>query len=103
MDLFFLQSFVSMLTCQPDDSHESHRKVYGGEKHEGKLSHELIAGAASFEAFKAFEDHQRKEGAYTTYLPVLSLANSRCSQANPSPTPSPRSSWPASSAPRSTS
>ncbi|KAL1984047.1 hypothetical protein VTN96DRAFT_9644 [Rasamsonia emersonii] len=45
-----------------DDSHESHRKVYGGEKHEGKLSHELIAGAASFEAFKAFEDHQRKEG-----------------------------------------
>ncbi|KAL1970934.1 hypothetical protein VTN77DRAFT_2768 [Rasamsonia byssochlamydoides] len=46
-----------------DDSHEAHRKVYGGEPHhEAKLSHELIAGAASFEAFKAFEDHQRREG-----------------------------------------
>jgi hypothetical protein len=37
--------------------------VYGGqEEHKGKFSHELIAGAASFEAFKAFEDHRRKEG-----------------------------------------
>ena len=32
------------------------------EKHEGHLSHELIAGAASFAGMKAWEDHQRKEG-----------------------------------------
>ncbi|KAF5017420.1 hypothetical protein F66182_10652, partial [Fusarium sp. NRRL 66182] len=44
-----------------DDSQNSHEQVYG-QQHEGKLSHELIAGAASFEAFKAFEDHCRKEG-----------------------------------------
>ncbi|KAJ3755046.1 putative CipC-like antibiotic response protein [Lentinula raphanica] len=30
--------------------------------HEAKLSHELLAGAASFEAFKALEDHKAKEG-----------------------------------------
>jgi len=35
---------------------------YQPEKHEGKFSHELLAGAASFGAFKVFEDHQRKEG-----------------------------------------
>jgi hypothetical protein len=45
-----------------DESQNSHEQVYGGQRHEGKLSHELIAGAASFEAFKAFEDHRRAEG-----------------------------------------
>ncbi|CRG87250.1 hypothetical protein PISL3812_04267 [Talaromyces islandicus] len=45
-----------------DDSQKHHENVYGQEEHKGKLSHELIAGAASFEAFKAFEDHRRKEG-----------------------------------------
>lgn len=30
--------------------------------HESKLSHELIGGAAAFEAVKAYEDHERKEG-----------------------------------------
>ncbi|KAJ5241254.1 CipC-like antibiotic response protein [Penicillium citrinum] len=44
------------------ESDDAHRKVYGGEKHEGKFSHELLAGAASFAGMKAFEDHQRKEG-----------------------------------------
>lgn len=49
----------------PDDSQNSHEQVYG-QQHEGKLSHELIAGAASFEAFKAFEDHRRKEGTFSS-------------------------------------
>jgi hypothetical protein len=40
---------------------EEHRQVYGQE-HEAKFSHELIAGAASFEAVKLFEDRQRREG-----------------------------------------
>lgn len=37
-------------------SHESHQQVYNsdqGDQHEGKFSHELIGGAAAFEAMKA--------------------------------------------------
>ncbi|OJJ99785.1 hypothetical protein ASPACDRAFT_60614 [Aspergillus aculeatus ATCC 16872] len=46
-----------------DESNEAHRQVYNGEQHhEAKFSHELLAGAASFEGMKLFEDHQRKEG-----------------------------------------
>jgi len=33
---------------------------------QGSFGHELIAGGASFMAFKAFEDHQRKEGTWST-------------------------------------
>ncbi|KAB8233172.1 DUF3759 domain-containing protein [Aspergillus alliaceus] len=44
-----------------DESEEAHRQVNEG-KHEGHLSHQLIAGAASFAGMKAWEDHQRKEG-----------------------------------------
>lgn len=33
-------------------NHESHQEVYG-DQHEGKFSHELIGGAAAFEAMKA--------------------------------------------------
>lgn len=29
---------------------DEHRAVYGGEEHHSKFSHELLAGAASFEA-----------------------------------------------------
>lgn len=39
---------------------EHHEQVYGN--HEAKFSHELVAGAASFEAAKLFEDQQRREG-----------------------------------------
>ncbi|KAH0542296.1 hypothetical protein FGG08_003323 [Glutinoglossum americanum] len=46
------------------ESHDAHQEVYDqdGPKHEAKFSHELIAGAAAFEGFKLFEDHQRKQG-----------------------------------------
>ncbi|BFZ56522.1 hypothetical protein PYCC9005_003569 [Savitreella phatthalungensis] len=45
------------------ESHDAYQQVYNGdERHEGKFSHELIAGAASFEAMKVFEDRQRREG-----------------------------------------
>jgi hypothetical protein len=40
---------------------DDHQQVYGGE-HQAKFSHELVAGAASFEAMKLFEDRQRREG-----------------------------------------
>jgi len=55
-----------------DESHDAYQQVYnqdqdqynGGpdDPNQGKFSHELVAGAASFEAFKLFEDRQRKEG-----------------------------------------
>lgn len=46
-----------------DEAQDAHQQVYGQqEEHQAKFSHELIAGAASFEGFKLYEDHQRKEG-----------------------------------------
>jgi hypothetical protein len=52
-----------MLTSLVETSHEANQQVYGDEQpREGKFSHELVAGAASFEAMKLFEDRQRKEG-----------------------------------------
>ncbi|KAE8359195.1 hypothetical protein BDV27DRAFT_162884 [Aspergillus caelatus] len=46
------------------EAEEAHRQVQGyePEKNEGHLSHDLIAGAASFAAMKAFDEHQRKQG-----------------------------------------
>jgi hypothetical protein len=51
------------------DHHESYKQVYGngGQEHDGSFTHELIAGAASFEAMKAFEDKQRREGASVSH------------------------------------
>lgn len=50
--------------------HHEHERQYNEyntysaepQKHEAKLSHELIAGAAAFEAAKAYEDHKAKNG-----------------------------------------
>ncbi|CAO3668091.1 unnamed protein product [Umbelopsis ramanniana] len=46
------------------DAFQEHHQEFRNtpEEHKGKMSHELIAGAASFEAIKAWEDHQRREG-----------------------------------------
>ncbi|CAF9929825.1 MAG: hypothetical protein GOMPHAMPRED_005508 [Gomphillus americanus] len=33
-----------------------------GQEHQAKLSHELIGGAAAFEAMKAYEDHVERNG-----------------------------------------
>lgn len=54
-------TYYSHLTST-GDSEGAHRQVYSGQEHEAKFSHELLAGAASFEAMKLFEDHHRKEG-----------------------------------------
>ncbi|KAK4691305.1 hypothetical protein P7C71_g5665, partial [Lecanoromycetidae sp. Uapishka_2] len=51
-----------------DEAQNNHQEVYGQDggydnpDNKGKFSHELVAGGASFEAMKLFEDHQRKEG-----------------------------------------
>lgn len=40
---------------------EQHSKVHSGE-HEGSFTHELIAGAAAYEAAKAYNEHCEKNG-----------------------------------------
>ena len=58
-----------------DDAQNAHQEVYeqdGGytqPNHESKFSHELVAGGASFEAMKLFEDHQRKQGKHDQWPP----------------------------------
>lgn len=44
------------------ESHDAYKEVTENEHNESSLSHELLAGGAAFAGFKAFEDHQRKEG-----------------------------------------
>lgn len=89
-----------MLTGAPsDESQNAHNEVYqqnGGydnPDNQAKFSHELVAGAASFEGFKLYEDHQRKEGKQpsATYSISTKLSGQ---QARLSITLSPRScSW----------
>ncbi|KAI5288508.1 hypothetical protein KEM54_005158 [Ascosphaera aggregata] len=47
------------------EAEEHHKEFYNGqelEHHEAKFSHELIAGAASYEAMKAFNKHKEENG-----------------------------------------
>ncbi|KAI5308118.1 hypothetical protein KEM55_006528, partial [Ascosphaera atra] len=44
------------------DSEKAHQEFYNGEEmdhHHAKFSHELIAGAASYQAMKAFNNHHK--------------------------------------------
>jgi len=43
------------------ESETAHKQVYGGE-HDGSLTHELLAGAAGFEAMRKYEKHRESEG-----------------------------------------
>ncbi|KAL1871455.1 hypothetical protein VTK73DRAFT_2063 [Phialemonium thermophilum] len=45
-----------------DDGKSARDEVYDGQPHESKLSHELIGGAAGFEAMHLLEKRQREEG-----------------------------------------
>ncbi|KAJ5719044.1 CipC1 protein [Penicillium malachiteum] len=49
-----------------DDSQQrSHHEQWNSsdpKKHEASFAHELIAGAASYEAAKAYEEHEKREG-----------------------------------------
>lgn len=58
-----------------DHGEESYEQVYNNdnfEENKSSFSHELVAGGAAFVGFKAFEDHQRKEG--LSALNTLSLS-----------------------------
>jgi hypothetical protein len=47
-----------------DDSERAYDRAQNNDQfdHQSSFGHEALAGAASFGAFKLFEDHQRKEG-----------------------------------------
>ncbi|KAF9515223.1 hypothetical protein BS47DRAFT_1342126 [Hydnum rufescens UP504] len=57
-----------------DDSDEAqaHGQLRGGH-HKAALSHELIAGAASYEAAKAYEDYQRRHGKVVNHAQAKEL------------------------------
>lgn len=61
--VYCLSRICNVLTLPPDDNRDAHQQVYGDDQqHEAKFSHELIGGAAAFEAMKAYEDSQRRKG-----------------------------------------
>ena len=62
------------LTSHADDAHDDYKKTQNDDN-KAELSHEVLAGGASFMAMKEWEDHQRKEGTHpspsTQHLPPL--------------------------------
>jgi hypothetical protein len=49
------------------ESEQSFDQVYNNdnfEENKSSFGHEVVAGGAAFAGFKAFEDHQRKEGSF---------------------------------------
>lgn len=51
-----------LLTVITGEAQDSYDQVQNGDVNESSFGHEALAGAASFGAFKMFEDRQRKEG-----------------------------------------
>jgi len=45
-----------------DEAEDNHRKVQQHDQNQPELSHEVLAGGASFMAMHEWEEHQRKEG-----------------------------------------
>jgi hypothetical protein len=41
---------------------DAYNEVYGGGRPHHQITHELLAGAAGFEAMRLFEQHQQREG-----------------------------------------
>lgn len=63
MFLFSLLFSPLLLTSKTTDEAKEHRdEFYNGTPHESKLSHELLASAASFEAMHLWEKKQRESG-----------------------------------------
>ncbi|KAI5287395.1 hypothetical protein KEM54_006023 [Ascosphaera aggregata] len=51
------------LTTSQDQHEKDHQEVYNGEElehHHAKFSHSVIAGAASYQAMKAYNEHKAK-------------------------------------------
>ncbi|KII94117.1 hypothetical protein PLICRDRAFT_416458 [Plicaturopsis crispa FD-325 SS-3] len=54
---------LSSLFHHDSDEHKAHSEITGGDdSHKAQWTHELIAGAASYEAAQAYEKHVAKNG-----------------------------------------
>ena len=75
-----IPAYVKHLLIRPSgESQDAYNQAYSDDQpNDSSLGHEVIAGGASFAAFKAFEDHQRKEGElqYSTW-PMIDGTDSR--------------------------
>lgn len=55
---------MSSIANQPQDQFSDNHAEFTGSEHKAELSHELIAGAASYEAAKAYEKHVAENGTH---------------------------------------
>ena len=96
-----LSLLTSLTLPHTDESERAHDDVYN-DKHEGKFSHELVGGAASFAAMKAYNDSREKKGTLlsTTLMKRILLTVPQAKRSN---IPSQRSCLLALSEERSTS
>ncbi|KAN0092742.1 Protein of unknown function (DUF3759) domain containing protein [Tylopilus felleus] len=60
-----------MLFSSNSEEARAHNQVAG--EHTAKFSHEVIAGAASYEAAKAYEDHVRRQGKPASHAKAIEL------------------------------
>lgn len=63
--LFLHTSHISLIMGWYPDDHEhteAYNKYHATPKHEAHLSHELIAGAAAYEAAKSYQNHVAQNG-----------------------------------------
>lgn len=54
-------------TQNDDYQQSSHASVYEGREHESKWTHELVGGAAGFEAMRLYEQHEAANGQAPTH------------------------------------
>lgn len=63
--------FLTQLIQYIDDSHPAQAYEEVTQRpHEAKWSHELIGGAAAYEAAKAYEEHSARNGKSTYTVPI---------------------------------
>ncbi|KAF8135070.1 hypothetical protein EV363DRAFT_851657 [Boletus edulis] len=58
---------------QDSDEARAHAQVTASEGHTAKLSHEVIAAAASYEAAKAYENHLKAHGKPANHSKAIEL------------------------------
>jgi hypothetical protein len=63
------------IDCFSGESEQSYNDVQQSDN-QSSFSHEAIAGAASFGAFKIFEDRQRSEGMFSCHVFVFCSVSS---------------------------
>jgi hypothetical protein len=77
-----------------DKNEDNYQQVYENdnfEENKSSLGHEMIAGGAAFAGFKAFEDHQRKEGTWRLCVLACMMHANHLPQASLCLTNSPKS------------